>query len=51
MADARSLGMLGYIFGGITAAVIVMSAVMVHAHIGGRLSLDGAQTIEATAVK
>jgi len=41
MADHRSLGLLGLVFGGLTFAVIVVAATLVQAHVSGRLSLDG----------
>lgn len=41
MADHRSLGILGLVFGGLTFAVIVVAATLVQAHVSGRLSLDG----------
>jgi hypothetical protein len=43
MADHRSLGLLGLVFGGLTFAVILVAATLVQAHVSGRLSLDGAQ--------
>ena len=41
MADRRSLGILGFVFGGVTAAVMLIAVVVVKNHIDGRLSLDG----------
>ena len=41
MADHRSLGLLGLVFGGLTFAVILVAATLVQAHVSGRLSLDG----------
>ncbi|MDB5599447.1 MAG: hypothetical protein JWN71_1491 [Xanthobacteraceae bacterium] len=41
MADHRSLGLLGLVFGGLTFAVIMVAATLVQAHVSGRLSLDG----------
>jgi hypothetical protein len=41
MADQRSLGLLGLVFGGLTFAVILVAATLVQAHVSGRLSLDG----------
>jgi hypothetical protein len=40
MADRASLGFLGFIFGGITAAVMLMAVTVVAAHVDGRLMLD-----------
>jgi hypothetical protein len=42
MADKKSLSMFGLIFGVVTAAVMLVAAVTVHAQIDGRLSPDGA---------
>jgi hypothetical protein len=40
MADRAGLGFLGFIFGGVTAAVMLMAATVVVAHVDGRLMLD-----------
>ncbi len=40
MADRRSLGIVGFFFGGVTLAVMLVAAVMVKSHVDGRLSLD-----------
>ena len=42
MADRKSLGIIGFILGGITAAVITVGIVVVQAHLTGRLALDQA---------
>jgi len=42
MADRKSLGIIGFILGGITAAVITVGIVVVQAHLNGRLALDHA---------
>ena len=42
MADSKSLGILGFGFGGITVAIMLMAAVVVKGHVDGRLSLDNA---------
>jgi hypothetical protein len=49
MADRRTLGLLGFLFGGITLAVMLTAAFMVKQHVDGRLSLDGPRVIAATA--
>jgi hypothetical protein len=41
MADKKSLSMFGLIFGVVTAAVMLVAAVTVHAQIDGRLGPDG----------
>jgi hypothetical protein len=44
MADRRSLGLVGFFFGGVTAAVMLIAVMVVKNHVDGRLSLDGART-------
>jgi hypothetical protein len=41
MADHTALGILGYGLGGVTAAVMLVATIVVHAHLSGRLSLEG----------
>lgn len=41
MADRRSLGLVGFFFCGVTAAVMLIAVMVVKNHIDGRLSLDG----------
>jgi phage-related holin len=40
MADRRSLTMIGYIYGVMTAAVMLMACFVVADHITGRLSIE-----------
>jgi hypothetical protein len=40
MADRAGLGVLGFIFGGITAVVMLMACTVVVSHIEGRLALE-----------
>jgi hypothetical protein len=47
-ADRASLGFLGFIFGGVTAAVALMAFTMVVQHVDGRLALDGSTAITVT---
>ncbi len=42
MADTKSLWIVGFILGAITAAVVLLAGAVVHAHVDGRLSLDDA---------
>jgi hypothetical protein len=42
MADRRSLGILGFVFGGVTAAVMLIAVMVVKNHID-RVTLDSAQ--------
>ena len=43
MADRKSLGMLGLMFCGVTAAVMLIAVLVVKNHIDGRLTLDAAK--------
>lgn len=43
MADRRSLGIVGFVFGGITAAVMMMAIMAVKNHVDGQLTLEGGQ--------
>ena len=43
MADHRSLGILGFVFGGITAAVMLIAVLVVKQHVDGRVTLDEAR--------
>ena len=43
MADRRSLGIVGFFFGGVTAAVMLIAGMVVKHHVDGRLSLDSAR--------
>jgi hypothetical protein len=43
MADKNGLGILGFIFAGVTAAVMLTAALVVHRHIDGRMALDERQ--------
>jgi hypothetical protein len=40
MPDRSSLGRIGFLFGGITAAVVMIAAWIVEDHINGRLHLE-----------
>jgi len=40
MADRRSLGILGFFFGGVTAAVILIGVMVVQNHVAGRQTID-----------
>jgi hypothetical protein len=43
MADRRSLGIVGFVFGGVTAAVMLIAVMVVKHHVDGRLTLDSAR--------
>jgi hypothetical protein len=40
MADRAGLGFLGFIFGGVTAVVILVAVTVVIGHVDGRFVLD-----------
>jgi uncharacterized protein (DUF697 family) len=40
--DRAGLGFLGFIFGGVTAAVVLVACTMVLGHVEGRWTIDGA---------
>ncbi len=40
MADRRSLGIVGFVFGGVTAAVMLIAVIVVKQHVNGRATLD-----------
>ena len=44
MADKSGLGLVGFLFGGITVAVTLMAFLVVRDHLEGRLQLDDAAT-------
>ena len=51
MADRRSLGIVGFVFGSVTAAVMLIAVVVKH-HVDGRLTSDAARTpVIATAAQ
>ena len=54
MADKSSLGILGFVFAAITAAVMLTALVVVRGHVEGRLVLESAHTVasvSATSVR
>ena len=42
MADQKSLSFIGFMLGGVTAAVMSIGVFVVHSHLDGRLTLDDA---------
>ena len=48
MADRAGLGFLGFIFGGVTAVVILVAVTVVIGHVDGRFVLDTPPTQIAT---
>jgi hypothetical protein len=50
MADRRSLGIVGLVFGSVTFAVMLIAVMVVKSHVDGRLTLDNrAPVIVASA--
>jgi hypothetical protein len=49
MADRRALGRLGWAFGAVTAAVLLMAAAVVTSHLDGRASAGEARFVAAAA--
>ena len=41
MADRRSLGIVGFVFGGVTAAVMLIAVLVLKHHVESRAALDG----------
>jgi hypothetical protein len=48
MADRAGLGFLGVIFGGVTAAVMLVAVTVVVAHVDGRLMLEAPTQIASS---
>jgi hypothetical protein len=51
MADRRSLGLVGFLFCGVTAAVMLIAVMVVKNHVDRRLSLDGVRTLVMASVQ
>ncbi len=51
MADRRSLGILGFLLGGVTAAVMLTAALVVKQHLDGRISLDARLPVMAASAQ
>ena len=47
MADRAGLGFVGFIFGGVTAVVMLVAVTVVIGHVDGRFVLDTAPTLIA----
>jgi hypothetical protein len=48
MADRTSLGFVGFIFGGVTAAVVLMACAVVLNHVEGKFVLDAPPPVTTT---
>lgn len=49
-ADRNGLGFLGFIFGGVTFAVMMMATTVVIGHVEGKLSLETPSVVAAAPV-
>jgi hypothetical protein len=49
MANRKSLGIIGFVLGAVTASIMVVGIMVVQAHLDGRLSLDEPQRSVASA--
>ena len=52
-ANGKSLGIIGFALGAVTAAVVMIAAALVQAHLGGRLAFDDTnqQAVTITSAK
>ena len=48
MADHKSLGIIGFILGGVTATVMAIGVFVVASHIGGRMTLEARPVVSAS---
>ena len=51
MADSRGLGILGFLLGSVTAAVMLIAVMVVKHHVDGRLSFDTRMPVVAAAMQ
>ena len=51
MADRRSLGILGFVFGGVTAAVMLVAVMVVKNHVESRVTLDAGMPVLAASAQ
>jgi hypothetical protein len=49
MADRKSLGIIGFILGGITATVMAIGLFVVTSHLDGRLSLEEVRPVASVS--
>jgi hypothetical protein len=50
MADRKGLGIIGFVLGGITAAIVMIGVMVVHAHLDGQLSLEEARPLVSASL-
>jgi hypothetical protein len=48
VADRKGLRVIGFIFGTVTSAVVLIAGVFVHAHVNGGLGFDDANSSAVT---
>ena len=51
MADRKSLGIIGFILGTVTASVMLVGVVTVRSHMDGRLNLDDARPLVSASLQ
>jgi hypothetical protein len=50
MADRAGLEMLGFIFGGVTALVIAIAAIVVHSHVNASAAIEQSTSVMPTTL-
>jgi hypothetical protein len=51
MADRRSLGIVGFVLGSVTIAVMLTAVLVVKSHVDGRMSLDARKPVLAASTQ
>jgi len=50
MADCKSLGIIGFVMGGVTALVMLVAATVVVNHLDGRLVIDSDRALVSASL-
>jgi len=50
MADHKSLGIIGFTMGGVTALVVLVAATVVVSHLNGRLAIDADRALVSASL-
>jgi hypothetical protein len=50
MADCKSLGIIGFVMGGVTALVMLVAATVVVSHLDGRLVIDSDRALVSASL-
>ena len=50
MADSKSLGIIGFLMGGVTALVMLVAATVVMSHLDGRLAIDSDRALVSASL-